>query len=47
VFGSNLAGLVGELPRRVGQNGREAAFANEGEQIAFRGGHEKSTSRRG
>ena len=39
VLGRDLPGLVGELPRRIGKDGAEAAFADELEQVASNGIH--------
>ena len=39
VLGRDLAGAVGELPRRVGKQGGEAAGADKSEQVLIDGGH--------
>src|SRR6516165_1797077 len=40
VLGRDLPGLVGELPRRIGKDGAEAALADELEHVASNGIHE-------
>jgi hypothetical protein len=40
VLRGDLPGLVGELPRRIGKDGAEAAFADELEQVASNGVHD-------
>src|SRR5438270_8381657 len=37
MFRRNLSGLVGELPRRIGKNGRETATASETQEITWGG----------
>jgi hypothetical protein len=39
VLGRDLSGLVEELPGRIGEDGGEAAFAEEVEQVASNGMH--------
>src|SRR6516164_6987659 len=44
MLGRDLSGLVDELPRRIGKDGGEAAFADEVEQVPSNGVH-KCTQR--
>jgi hypothetical protein len=39
MLGSDLPGLVDELPRGIGEDCREPPFADEGEQVVFNGVH--------